>query len=196
MKFSPRPTILFEEAMEQTREGLLLAEADSRPDFEQVYRNWFPHVVRWARALGGPTSDLDDVAQEVFVVVQRKIVSFDGENLPAWLFHITTKKVSEQRRRAWFRRVFSRPDPDALSLLSSTGDPSADLERKRRQETLYRILDRISDKHRAVFVLFEVEEYSGEQISQILDVPLATVWTRLHHARKQLARLAAEEVGA
>jgi RNA polymerase sigma-70 factor, ECF subfamily len=195
MKFSANPTMIPMRSMEQTHERSLLA-ADVQLDFDGVYREWFPHVVRWARALGGPSSDLDDVAQEVFVIVQRKLAAFDGENLPAWLFHITTRKVSDQRRRAWFRRVFNRHDPDALSTLRAVDDPANDLERKRRQQTLYRILDRISDKHRTVFVLFEVEEYSGEQISEILDIPLATVWTRLHHARKQLARLACEEVGS
>jgi RNA polymerase sigma-70 factor (ECF subfamily) len=165
----------------------------TRLDFDDVYREWFRHVVRWARALGGSSADLDDVAQEVFLVVQRKLVSFDGVNLGAWLFTITARTVSDQRRRGWFKKLFLRRDQDGLGKLRAVGDPSVELERKQRQEALYRILDRISDKRRTVFVLYEVEEYSGEQIAELLQIPLATVWTRLHHARKELSRLAAEE---
>jgi RNA polymerase sigma-70 factor (ECF subfamily) len=170
---------------------LVVAEVEARPTFDAVYRQWFHQVVRWAHALGGPRSDLDDVAQEVFLVVRRKLGAFDGRNLPAWLFRITSHVSSAHRRRAWFRRVFRGHD-ERFDELRSVGDPSTELERKQRQEILYRILDRISEKRRTVFVLFEVEELSGEQIAELLDIPLATVWTRLHHARKELARLAAE----
>jgi RNA polymerase sigma-70 factor (ECF subfamily) len=166
-----------------------------RPTFDDVYREWYAHVVRWAHALGGPRSDLDDVAQEVFLVVQRKLENFDGANVGAWLFTITQRTVSDQRRRAWFKKLFMKRDSDALDRLRAVGDPDSELLRKQQRETLYRILDRISEKRRTVFVLFEVEEYSGEQIAELLEIPLATVWTRLHHARIELAKLAAE-VGA
>jgi len=168
------------------------APAPSGPDFDEIYRVWFAHVVRWARGLGGPSSDLDDVAQEVFLVVRRKLASFDGENLGGWLFRITANTVSDQRRRAWYRSWFRRRD-DQLDGLRAVGDPAAELERKQKQAALYRILDRISEKRRTVFVLFEIEEYSGDEIAQLLEIPLATVWTRLFHARKELAALALEE---
>ena len=181
--------------MEQTAPLSLPAEAGAteRPGFDDIYRRWFDQVVRWSSALGGPRSDLDDLAQEVFMVVRRKLDTFDGRHLPAWLFRITARTVSDQRRRAWFRKLFHRRDDAALERLHSVGDPASDLERKQRQELLYRILDRISEKRRVVFLLFEVEELSGEEIAALLQIPLSTVWTRLFHARKQLAELALAE---
>ena len=174
------------------------AIADETPlSFDEVYRRWFHHVTRWAHALGGPASDLDDLAQEVFLVVRRQLGGFDGRSLSSWLFAITHKTVSDQRRRVWFRRLFvGRRQLPLEKLRSVSADPSEELERKQRQLQLYALLDRISDKRRAVFVLYEVEEYSGEEIARLLDVPLATVWTRLHHARKELAALAAKLEGA
>jgi hypothetical protein len=50
-------------------------------DFASVYHEWFQHVLRWSRAMGGPEADLEDLAQEVFVVVRRKLEAFDGRNL-------------------------------------------------------------------------------------------------------------------
>jgi RNA polymerase sigma-70 factor (ECF subfamily) len=180
--------------MERARAQPAAIPVEKPASFDEIYRTWFRDVVRWARALGGPTSDLDDLAQEVFVVVQRKLPAFDGRNLPAWLFRITARTVSDQRRRAWFRNLWRGPRDATLARLAAVGDdPCAELDRKRRQETLYRILARISEKRRTVFVLYEVEELSGEEIARLLEIPLATVWTRLYHARKELARLAAEE---
>jgi RNA polymerase sigma-70 factor (ECF subfamily) len=125
--------------------------------------------------------------------VRRKLGSFAGANVGPWLFRITANTVSDQRRRAWFRNLFRRRDEHTLDGLRAIDDPAVELERKQKQAALYRILDRITEKRRTVFVLFEIEEYSGEQIAALLEIPLATVWTRLHHARKELARLAVAE---
>ena len=86
------------------------AEAERAPlEFDAIYDAWFDPVCRWARALGGPEADLDDLAQEVFVVVERQLAKFDGRNLAGWLYRITARVVAGQRRRAWFRHLFRRP---------------------------------------------------------------------------------------
>src|SRR4051812_35137356 len=87
------------------------ATAEARPAehsfaFEKVYEMWFARVCRWLRALGGPQSDVEDLAQEVFVVVRRKLPEFDGENLPAWLYRISARTASDARRRSWFKHLF------------------------------------------------------------------------------------------
>ena len=62
---------------------------------------------------------------------------------------------------------------------------------KRRQ--LQQIVSKMSEKRRVVFMLFEVEDYAGEEIADMLDVPVNTVWTRLHHARKDFFALLAQQ---
>jgi RNA polymerase sigma-70 factor (ECF subfamily) len=59
------------------------------------------------------------------------------------------------------------------------------IETREKRNKLQTILLQMSEKRRVVFTLFEVEGYSGEEIADILDVPLNTVWTRLYHARKE-----------
>lgn len=66
------------------------------------------------------------------------------------------------------------------------------LEARERRDVLDGILGRMSDKRRATFVLFEVEGYSGDEIAQIQSLPVKTVWTRLHHARKDFLRMVSE----
>jgi RNA polymerase sigma-70 factor (ECF subfamily) len=146
--------------------------------------------VRWVRALGGPRVDTEDLAQEIFMVVRRKLSTFLGGNLAGWLYRITQLTVRDQRRRAWFRNlVLRRSDVDMDRVPSNRETPVGSLERQEQRKVLEHILGKLSEKRRTTFVLFEIEGYKGEEIAAIQDIPLSTVWTRLHHARKDFWRL-------
>jgi RNA polymerase sigma-70 factor (ECF subfamily) len=74
------------------------------------------------------------------------------------------------------------------------GTPLAAFEQTEATRRLYALLDKLPEKQRAVFVLFELEGSSGEQIAEAVGCPVPTVWTRLFHARKTLARFASAEL--
>jgi len=155
-------------------------------DFTAVYDRYFHDVLRWIRALGGPEGELEDLAQEVFVVVRRKLSSFDGGNLAGWLYKIAKLMARDHTRRAWFRRIFrGRRAIEFDELASVSGDPEALLAARENQRLFYRLVGQMSERRRATFVLFEVEGYSCEEIARLQNVPVGTVWTRLHHARKE-----------
>jgi RNA polymerase sigma-70 factor, ECF subfamily len=158
------------------------------PTFAAIYDAWFDDVSRWLLALGAPAADAEDLAQEVFLVVRRRLPDFDHRNVAGWLFRIASRQVAAYRRRRWFKSVLSRrrDDERELTELPYEGEsPAAALETKERRRVLEQLLERMSEKRRATFVLFEVEGYSGEEIARIQGIPVATVWTRLHHARKE-----------
>jgi RNA polymerase sigma-70 factor, ECF subfamily len=157
--------------------------------FEAVYVRWFDDVSRWVRAFGGLDADLDDLVQEVFLIVRRKLPKFDEGNLPGWLYRITQRTVRDYRRRAWFRRTLLRRDGDAPESNSNEPDPSQVLERREAERLLVQILAQMSAARRTAFILFEIEGYSGDEIAALEDVPVNTVWTRLHHARKDFYAL-------
>jgi RNA polymerase sigma-70 factor (ECF subfamily) len=162
-------------------------------EFAPLYDQWFDHVARWTRALGAPQSDIEDIAQEVFLVVRRRLRDFDGGNLPGWLYRITSRQVRQNRRRFWQRLFAQRETSPLEDIARPDGGPWAALEIKERQATLERLLARMSKTRKVAFVLFEIEGYSGEEIADILDIPLGTVWTRLHHARKEFFGLLAQQ---
>lgn len=163
-------------------------------EFRDIYESWFHDVTKWIYALGVPRSDTEDLAQEIFLVVRRKLAQFDGGNLPGWLYRITQLTVRDHRRRAWFRNlVFRRQQVDMNLLPHSAASPARSYEQSEDRRQLQALLLRMSDKRRATFVLFEIEGYSGEEIAEIQDIPLGTVWTRLHHARKEFWRLVREQ---
>lgn len=166
-------------------------------DFDRVYNEHFHHVSRWARALGGLDADLDDLTQEVFLVVRRKLPEYTGPSFSAWLYGITRKTVSDYRRRAWIRRMWSGvtrslESSPAAAQVEVAGDA---FERWEAQRIMRRVLERMSPVRRTAFILFEIEGYSGEEIAELEQIPLATVYTRLHHARKDFLRVTAELTG-
>jgi RNA polymerase sigma-70 factor, ECF subfamily len=162
----------------------------ARPDFTGLYDEWFDQVSRWLRALGAPPDEHEDLAQEVFMVVRRRLADFDHQNTAGWLFRIASRQVASARRRRWFKSVLGRR-PDVLldELPDAAADPADALEQKQRRRVLEELLASMSDKRRATFFLFEVEGYSGEEIARLQRIPVATVWTRLHHARKEFFAL-------
>ncbi len=174
-------------------EGLVDARARDRGDhsFENVYRTWYPDVGRWVRALGANDADIEDLAQEVFIIVRRKLAQFDGRNLPGFLYRITERTVRDHRRSTWIRNLFR--NPSALPEIVEPGIDSLQvIHEKERRKALDALLAKMTEKRRTTFILFEIEGYSGEEISQIQSLPLDTVWTRLHHARKDFMRLVAQ----
>jgi RNA polymerase sigma-70 factor (ECF subfamily) len=176
------------------RPTLAPAKAISLPlDFSTLYGEWFHEVSRWVRALGGLGVDHEDVTQEVFMVVRRKLHQFDGANVASWLYRIAVLAVRDHRRRAWFRRtVLRHPGEDVPEPAAAQDGPAVALERKQERAVLMQLLSRMNETRRATFVLFEIEGMSGEEIARLQDVPVATVWTRLHYARKEFLTLVAE----
>jgi RNA polymerase sigma-70 factor (ECF subfamily) len=165
-------------------------EAGGEQRFREIYERWFEDVVKWLYALGVPSSDTEDLAQEIFVVVQRKLSRFDGGNVTGWLYRITQLTVRDHRRRAWFKNLMSRRRVvDLAQVELTTPGPAARYEEAENRRLLQTLVAGMSEKLRTAFVLFEIEGYSGEEIARIHDIPLGTVWTRLHLARKEFWRL-------
>jgi RNA polymerase sigma-70 factor (ECF subfamily) len=160
--------------------------------FDHIYAQWFHEVCRWARGLGGLNADVEDIAQEVFIVVSRKLPDFDGRHERAWLYRITQRTVSDYRRRAWFRRTV-RPAAEFFGQVVDHADGPRELVMKRDAERqIATILDKLSTVRRTAFILFEIEGYSGEEIAELENVPVATIHTRLHYARKDFYRHVAQ----
>ncbi len=160
--------------------------------FTDIYDAWFRRVLHWLRACGTPDSELEDIAQEVFIIIRRKLGSFDGANLGGWIYRITSNTASDHRRRSWFRNLFSKSEPLEDSSSISRVLASDLLETKQARQILHRLLDQMSEKRRRAFALFEIEGYTTEEIAELEGIPVATVRTRLHHARKEFYELVAK----
>jgi RNA polymerase sigma-70 factor, ECF subfamily len=173
------------------------AEAPPEPvfdagDFNSVYAAWYGDVTRWLRALGGPPADLDDLAQEVFIVVHRRLHAFDGKNLAGWLYRIAIRQLRDLRRLRWVKNVFTRTVPLSTRIAAAGPTPVMALETKQKQDLLDRLLAKLSAPLRETFILFEIEGYTSDQIAAFQGVSVNTVRARIYRSRKKVLKLMAE----
>lgn len=161
--------------------------------FEEVYRRHFEFVWRTLRRLGVRTADLPDVAQEVFLVVHRRLPDFDGRALvTSWLFRICLNASRNQRRRAHVRREQLNPEAIA-SVAEEVTNPTSRIEAHEDSVLFEAALDSMSLEQRAVFVLFELVGMSGADTAETLEIPLGTAYSRLRLARDAFRRAIVRE---
>jgi len=156
--------------------------------FEELYDAQFDFVWRSLRRLGVPAADLEDSAQEVFMTVHRRLAEFEPRaKVTTWLFKICMRAARDRRRRAHVRReLLDAHDFDALA--DAAPDVTSELERRQDLELFDAALDDMEFDQRAVFVLFELEALSGQDIADALEIPLGTVYSRLRLAREAFRR--------
>lgn len=158
--------------------------------FEDVYEQNVTFVWRSARRLGVAESALDDVVQEIFLVVYRRLHEFEGRSsLKTWLFAILLRVVRDHRRT--LRRKSPHhaqhaqhgpTDPDTLADRANLG-PHEAVARAERLTLLHELLDTLDEDKREVFVLAELEQLAAPDIAEATGVNVNTVYTRLRAAR-------------
>jgi RNA polymerase sigma-70 factor, ECF subfamily len=161
--------------------------AAPRLDFVEVFREHGAFVLRTVRRMGVPSCDVEDVAQNVFLVVHRHLGSYEGRgSVKAWLFGIVRRAVADHRRAR--RR---RPEVPTLDPPVGSAPPlgEADLDRARERALLDRALDSLSDDKREVFVLYELEQMPMAEVAAAVGCPLQTAYSRLYSARERVKEL-------
>lgn len=143
------------------------------------------------RRLTWPGCDIEDLLQEVFLIaLRRPLALLTAESPRAWLYGVTVRVASAARRRRALRSFLGL---EAAAEVPAADDPHADAESRQTKERVQRALAKLPAKKRDVLVLFELEGLSGPEISAALGCPLATVWTRLHHARRDFEKAVRRE---
>lgn len=150
----------------------------------------FDTLWRFLRRLGIPEGDVDDAIQEVILVVARKLDQISPASERSFVLSTAFRVASDTRRKVKRRREVT---DDALVELSSPElDPEASAERGRLSLLFSRVLEQLSLELRAVFVLYELEDFTMAEIARTLEVPMGTVASRLRRGREAFERLASE----
>jgi RNA polymerase sigma-70 factor (ECF subfamily) len=155
--------------------------------FRTMYETQLDFVWRNLRRLGVAEADVEDRAQEVFVVAHRRFDEFEdrGRGPRAWLFQIVLRVASDARRHR--RRHPEYPDGgDAGERVSVEPGQAEAMARRDALARLDAALSVLDLDRRAVLVLHEIEEMTAPEIAQVLCVPLNTVYSRLRVAREKL----------
>jgi RNA polymerase sigma-70 factor (ECF subfamily) len=152
-------------------------------NFRDLYDAQFPFVYRTLCRFGLAQPDAVEAAQEVFLVVHRRLGEFEGRaRLTTWLFRICYRVARDRRRKAHLRHeVLDSGATESEACTTASADVA--FERQQDLQLLDSALAALDLEQRAVFTLFELEEMTGEDIAETLEIPLGTVYSRLRLAR-------------
>jgi RNA polymerase sigma-70 factor (ECF subfamily) len=170
----------------KARDSGISAKPHAPDSFTAVYEKYADFVWLSLQRLGVRKSDRQDLCHDVFVVAYRKLPAYtERAAVRRWLFAIALRLASNYRRKAYLR--FEHPidsleaDPSAIPEFAW---PEAAVARREAFDHAEAILADMQPLQRVVFVMFEIEGFSCDAIATELGVPLGTVYSRLHTARK------------
>jgi RNA polymerase sigma-70 factor (ECF subfamily) len=168
------------------------AENDTQAlSFDAVVAEHGPYLWRVLRRLGVRSADIEDVWQETFIVVHRKLGGFEGRSqLRTWLSAIAVRVASDYRSRAYRRREQATDEVPDVGAAASQQDDLMDQERR---ALLDRLMAELKPEQREVVVLYEFAELPMQEVAEALGCPLQTAYSRLHAGRKALEQAARRE---
>lgn len=154
-------------------------------DVRALYDEHAPFVGRVLQRLTGEGPHVDELLQETFVIAWKRASSFEGRSSErTWLYGIAANVARHHRRGLArflsFRGLLQREEAVAPETPAT---PQDELARAQDVAAVRSAIDALPFKQREAFVLFELEGMSGEDIAGMLEVPVGTVWRRLHEAR-------------
>jgi RNA polymerase sigma-70 factor, ECF subfamily len=158
------------------------------PSFSQIYKGHFNFVWSCTRRLGVNESEIDDVVQEIFIVIHRRIHTLEQpQALRSWIYGIVRRTVSTYHRA-------KRAKVASTTTLNSEHDmqypqqptPQELAEQSDQVQLLWSMLEKLDAPKREVFVLSELDEMTVSEIAVAIEVPVNTVYSRLRTARQEL----------
>lgn len=164
-----------------------VVEAVPPPDFLTVYDQLFPAVWRLARRLGVRESSLDDVCQDVFVIVHKRLPAFEGRSsLKTWVYGIVHNVVMTHRRTAR-RKDPERSAIDPDHVVDAAPDPHDAARGAEAARIAHAMLAELTDEKRTILVLVELEGMSVPEAAEATETNLNTAYARLRAARTEFA---------
>jgi RNA polymerase sigma-70 factor, ECF subfamily len=177
---------------EDDREAVRRVQAGDTEAFEPLVEKYKRKVFRLAYQVLRDQEEALDVAQEAFVKAFRALPAFKGDSaFYTWLFRITMNvALDRKRQRATRARSLGTEDvpPQEWERTATTTDPDPEdvASGVERRERIRKGLDSLSEHHRTIIILSDIEGLQYREIAEVLGIPMGTVMSRLHHARKRL----------
>jgi RNA polymerase sigma-70 factor, ECF subfamily len=156
-------------------------------EFHALFRAQFRFVCVTLRRLGVRERDVEDVAQEVFVLVHKKLSTYDASrSMQLWLFGFCLRTASSYRRLARHRQVVQGEFDTEIAHSDPLPDDRMVALQNRRM--LLDALDQLQEDRREVFVMHDLNDFNAAQIAEMLSIPVNTVYSRLRLAREELKK--------
>jgi RNA polymerase sigma-70 factor, ECF subfamily len=183
-----------EGSAQSTNVAQVAARHGARPDFRSVFEAELSFVWNTLRRFGVADRDLEDVAHEVFVVVNRRFAEYDpARPLRPWLFAIAVRQASDYRRLSRNRHETLETESTDVADTSETAEEM--LRRNQERNLARQALLAVPEERRTVIVLHDFEEVAMQDVADALGIPLKTAWSRLRIGRSELIDAARRQRG-
>ena len=164
--------------------------------FAVLVQRYKDRVFRLVASILGPAAEADaeDVLQEIFITVYRKLDTFRGDcKFSTWLYHLARNRTIDSRRRPrpFANAVNDRSLDDSLSQVD--GEPHVEIEQPGKDSLVLRMVDRLGEPRRTVLFLFYWMGFDVDEISGLTEIPAGTVKSHLFRARRELAKELSQE---
>lgn len=157
--------------------------------FLDLYDTQLAFVWNGVKRLGVEDSAIEDVVQEIFLVVHRRLADFEGRSsIRTWLFGIAIRVVRHHRRRQRAKGATALEDIESLADANARS-PHELAEKGQMVDVLHRLLDELDDDKREVLVLAELEQMTAPEIAEVTGANLNTVYWRLRAGRQEFERI-------
>jgi len=185
--------------MENNNNELITGSCNGDRVYQRKFFNKYKnHIHSLVYLMLGNNFDIDDVIQQVFIQIYKSLYNYQGlSSLDTWIYRITSKVCIDQLRKKYRKRqvnvIKTGIDIEAHQDLQEM-NPSIENEHTELKEQVQKGLNSLSEDKRLVLILFEIEGFSLQEISDIIRKPLGTVKSRLFHGRKELAKYLKEYI--
>jgi RNA polymerase sigma-70 factor, ECF subfamily len=160
------------------------AKEGNRLALQQLIERYYPVVERFAFQLGSAPHEVDDITQEVFIRVYRFIHTYSKAKFSTWLYKITLNVIRDTARKK------SQTARKVVKLKRERQEDKTEVEyvilQSEEDQLLHQCIQQLDEKYRVPLILFYFHEKKYDEISDIMDIQLSTVKTRLLRAKKML----------
>lgn len=179
-----------EDIVKETIQKVLKGNKDAYAEIVDIYKERIYFV---CYRIIGNKHDAEDIAQETFIKAYINLERFNLKmNFTTWIYRIATNLCIDRlrKRKPDYYLDAEMPGVDGQTLYSLIADnnklPEAEIEQQELQQYIQAVILSLPDKYRSVIILMYLEDFSLKEISDILNIPLGTVKTRLHRGREAL----------
>ena len=158
--------------------------------FEELFRRHQRLVYGLSLRMTQNVSEAEDITQEVFVLLLRKVGGFRGEaSFTTWLHRLTVNQVLMRFRRTRARREDALEDEEGQPVQQTVSNASPRASQLVDRVSLESALSKLPPGYRAAFILHDIEGYDHEEVARLLGCAVGTSKSQLHKARTKLRKL-------
>lgn len=168
-------------------------------EFQQIYKEYYPKILKYLTRLLNDKDEAEDFTQDVFIKVNEALDKFEGRSsLSTWIYKIATNLANDRFRSVSFQKGtkqtlsgdFLEENKEDKNVWTGEKENTSDkiLEKKEMNGCIKRYIEDVSENYKTVFVLSEYEGLKNQEIAEILGLSIDTVKIRIYRARRQLKK--------